>query len=223
MKISVKSALIFLASGLIPLATIALIGYDQLRDLALDKAHGQVRQEALRMADSVNAWMNENRRMMSVLARNQRVVEAAQGGKALDSVEVLQAFGNTYPWHTVVFLSDTTGQQISRSDRIGLVKMGHQPAAQRVLKGGAAAADSAVIGTADGVPSILFTNAVKPFGSLELVGLVGARATVGEITRIVTPQQAGKPVPGAAGDAGHRRRPRCWCIRPSRPTPSRAT
>jgi hypothetical protein len=82
MKISVKSALIFLASGLIPLATIALIGYDQLRDLALDKAHGQVRQEALRMADSVNAWMNENRRMMSVLARNQRVVEAAQGGKA---------------------------------------------------------------------------------------------------------------------------------------------
>lgn len=196
MKISVKSALIFLASGLIPLATIALVGYDQLRDLALDKAHGQVRQEALRMADSVNAWMTENRRMMSLLARNQRVIEAAQGGKALESVEVLQAFGNTYPWHTVVFLSDTTGQQISRSDRIGLVKMGHQPAAQRVLRDGAAAADSAVIGTADGVPSILFVNAVKPFGSLALAGLVGARATVGEITRIVTPLQAGKPVPG---------------------------
>jgi hypothetical protein len=203
MKISVKSALIFLASGLIPLATIALIGYDQLRDLALDKAHGQVRQEALRMADSVNAWMNENRRMMSVLARNQRVVEAAQGGKALDSVEVLQAFGNTYPWHTVVFLSDTTGQQISRSDRIGLVKMGHQPAAQRVLRDGAAAADSAVIGTADGVPSILFVNAVKPFGSLALAGS-GRRASHRGRDHPHRHAAAGRQTgAGPAGDAGH--------------------
>jgi methyl-accepting chemotaxis protein len=196
MKLSVKSALVFLASGLIPLATISLVGYDQLREQAVDRAHDQVRQEALRVVDSVNAWMSDNRRMMTVLARNQQVIEAAQARKALDSVEVLQAFGSTYSWHTVVFLSDTTGQQVSRSDRSGLVKMGHQAAAQRVLRDGAAAADSAVIGTADSVPSILFVNAVRPYGNLELLGLVGARATVGEITRIVAPSQAATPMPG---------------------------
>lgn len=195
MKISAKSTIIFLVSGLIPLATIALVGYDQLRDEATDKAHAQVRHEALRMVDSVNAWMNENRRMMSLLARNRQVVEAAQSQKPLDSVEVLQVFGTTYSWHTVVFLSDTTGQQISRSDRVGLVKMGHQSAAQRVLRDGATAADAAVIGTADGVPSILFVNAVKPYGS-PLLGLVGARATVGEITRILAPRQTTNPSPG---------------------------
>jgi HAMP domain-containing protein len=161
---------------------------EQLRSLALDRAHAQVRQEALRMVDAVNAWMNDNRRMMAVLARDHRIVLAAQARQPLESVEVLQGFNSTYPWHTVVFLSDTTGQQISRSDRIGLVKMGHQPAAKRVLGGAAPAADSAVIGTADGVPSILFANAVKPYGSLELNGLVGARATVGEITRLLSPR-----------------------------------
>jgi HAMP domain-containing protein len=198
MKIAVKSAMIFLVSGLVPLAAVSLVGYDQLRGLALERAHAQVRQEALRMVDSVNAWMNDNRRLMSVLARNQAIAQAAQARQALESVEVLQGFGSTYPWHTVVFLSDTSGQQISRSDRVGLVKMGHQPAAQRVLREGAAAADSAVIGTADGVPSILFVNAVKPYGSLELTGLVGARATVGEITRLLAPRAGG----GADGDGG---------------------
>lgn len=195
MKISAKSTLIFLASGLVPLATIALVGYGQLRDQAMDKAHAQVRHEALRMVGSVNAWMNENRRMMSLLARNRQVVEAAQSQKTLDEVEVLQAFATTYPWHTVVFLADASGQQISRSDRVGLVKMGHQPSAQRVLRDGATAADAAVIGTADGVPSILFVNAVKPYGS-PLLGLVGARATVGEITRLLAPQQTADLSPG---------------------------
>lgn len=69
--------------------------------------------------------------------------------------------------------------------------MGHQPAAVRVLREGAAAADSAVIGTADGIPSILFVNAVKALGETDLLGIVGARATVGEITRIVTPRPTG--------------------------------
>lgn len=189
MKISVKAALLFLASGLVPLATISWVGYDRLHDLALEKAHAQMRLEALRMVDSVNAWMDDNRRMMAVLARNERIFEAAQAVQPMASVPVLRDFNVSYPWHTVVFLSDTTGQQISRSDRVGLVKMGHQPAAVRVLREGAPAADSAVIGTADGVPSILFVNAVRPLGSEALVGIVGARATVGEITRIVTPRQ----------------------------------
>lgn len=195
MKISVKATLVFLAAGVLPLAAISLVGFDRLRDLALQKAHAEMRQEALRMVDSVNEWMHGNRRMMSLLARNQQIVDAAQAGQPRESVVVLRDYNAAYPWHTVVFLSDSTGQQISRSDRIGLVKMGHQPAAVRVLREGAAAADSAVIGTADGVPSILFVAAVKAFASTDVLGIVGARATVGEITQIVTPRQTGAVTP----------------------------
>lgn len=195
MKISIKAALVFLAAGVLPLAAISLFGYDRLRELALQKAQAEMRQEALRMVDSVNDWMGENRRMMSVLAKNQQIVDAAVARQPLSSGSVLRDFSGAYPWHTVVFLSDTTGQQISRSDHIDLVKMANQPAAVQVLRDGAAAADSAVIGTADGIPSILFVTAVKAFARPDLAGIVGARATVGEITRIVTPHQSGKGAP----------------------------
>lgn len=196
MKISLKASLLFLTSGLVPLLAISLVGYDRLRAMALDKAHSQMRLEALRMVDAVDAWMEENRRMMVVLARNQRIVDAAQAAQPLGSQQVLADFNGSYPWHTAIFLSDITGQQIARSDSGGLVKMGHQPAAVRVLREGAPAADSAVIGTADGVPSILFVNAVKPAGGETLAGIVGARATVAEITRIVMPR------PSERADAG---------------------
>lgn len=197
MKISAKAALLFLVSGLIPLVAVSLVGYDRLHEGARGQANAQMRQEALRMVDAVDAWMADNRRMMASLARHERIVEAARAGQPAASVGVLRDFNGLYPWHTVVFLSDTTGQQISRSDQVGLVKMGHQPAAVRVLREGASAADSAVIGTADGVPSVLFVHAIKPEPDGGLAGIVGARATVAEITRIV-----GRTAPG--DDAGAR-------------------
>ncbi len=190
MKISTKAALIFLAAGLLPLAGISLLGFDRLRALAIDKAHTEIRQESLRMAEAVDNWMNDNRRMMMVLAKNPQVISAARAKAPQDVVSALADFNAEYKWHTVVFLSDQTGQQIARSDQVGLVKMGHQPAAQRVLRDGEPYADSAVIGTADGVPSILFVSAVKAPGSPDLLGIAGARATVGDITRIVTPRRS---------------------------------
>lgn len=191
MKISTKAALIFLAAGLLPLAGISLLGFDRLRALAVDKAQTEIRQESLRMAEAVDNWMNDNRRMMMVLAKNPQVVGAARARAPLDVVGTLTEFNAEYKWHTVVFVSDPAGQQIARSDQVGLVKMGHQPAAQRVLRDGEPYADSAVIGTADGVPSILFVSAIKAPGSPspELLGIAGARSTVGDITRIVTPRR----------------------------------
>jgi hypothetical protein len=207
MKISVKSALIFLVSGLVPLAAVSLVGYDQLRGLALDKAHAQVRQEALRMV-GLGQRLDERQPAHDVGAGAQPAghrgrpgaAGARFGGGAAGLRQHLSLAHGGLPvrHHAASRSRAATASAWSR----WVTNL--PPSA---CCGGAAAADSAVIGTADGVPSILFANAVKPYGSLELTGLVGARATVGEITRhAVTPRAWRQAGAGADGDAGHRRR-----------------
>jgi methyl-accepting chemotaxis protein len=189
LKIFHKILLTMIAVAFIPLGGLLYISGYQLEQDWRRNVHLNLTLTAEGLVGKVNAWVDMNLRVL----RGNALLPAIASMDLAQQKPVLKAIQSTYNWAYLVFTTDSSGQNISRSDDNPLQSYGDRNYFKQVLEG-KPVGQEVVIGRTTQKPALILAGPIRATGATDSTpaGVMAMAMHLVDVSAVVTGTKIGQ-------------------------------